>query len=78
MSSKRCVATRNEMIDSTTVLAQFCDQKLGKFPGYENGGSFFHSVGLEAMARGTVGDTQVGWCFSKGPFVLVIFMATNF
>jgi hypothetical protein len=26
------------------------------FPGYENGGSFFHSVGYEALARAAVGD----------------------
>ena len=31
------------------------------FPGYENGGSFFHSVGYEAMARATVGNASAAF-----------------
>ena len=33
----------------------------GKFPAYENGGSFFHSSGLEIAAEGVGGRGAMGW-----------------
>jgi hypothetical protein len=31
------------------------------FPGYENGGSFFHSVGYEALARASIGNSSAAF-----------------
>ncbi len=31
------------------------------FPSYENGGSFFHTLGLELVARGVVGQSEQVW-----------------
>jgi hypothetical protein len=46
------------LIPISNHLDMINDTQPFKYPGYENGGSFFHSVGLEVQARAMLGQSK--------------------